>query len=81
MKHGFFVAGLIECPGVVPDGTVNVQKHDLQVLQPIAASVVNFNQLTGILTLLITVVVDGCAVISKEDILKINAASLSCLCP
>ncbi|MDO7788678.1 hypothetical protein [Desulforamulus aquiferis] len=81
---GFFITGEIVCSGIVPDGTVNVQKHDLQVLEPIVPVVADFTVVDGLiteLTLLITVIVEGCAVISREEILKVNAASLFCPCP
>lgn len=77
---GALVTGEINCPGVVPDGTVNVQKHDLEVLQPITPVIVSLDATGLILNLAITVIVEGCAVVSKEEILKVNAASLFCSC-
>ncbi len=77
---GALITGEINCPSVVPDGTVNVQKHDLEVLQPITPIIVSLDVTGLILTLSIPIVVEGCAVISKEEILKVNAASLFCSC-
>lgn len=73
-------SGEIECPGVVPDGTINVQKHDLQVegitatAIPLVEGVVDFG-------LLVTATVQACVIISKETILKVNAATQFCPCP
>lgn len=77
---GALITGEIQCPGIVPDGTINVQKHDLEVLQPITPVIVSLDATGTILTLSITVIVEGCAVISREEILKVNAASLFCSC-
>lgn len=77
---GALITGEIECPGIVPDGTINVQKHDLEVLLPITPVIASLSETGLILTLSVTVIVEGCAVISREEILKVNAASMFCSC-
>lgn len=69
--------GEVECPGLSPSEIVNVQKHDLQVVNVSAVPV----QIIGnILSFEITVTIKGCVIISKEAILKVNAATMFCTC-
>ncbi|MHB8182513.1 MAG: hypothetical protein ACYDDN_01960 [Candidatus Desulforudaceae bacterium] len=72
--------GVIECPGVLPGD--NIQKHDIQVLGVIdtvvtVATIVNavFAESTA---LNLKVVVELCVVISREEVLKVNASNLFC---
>lgn len=74
--------GIIECPSVESDDETNVQKHDLQVegmtfspIQMYDAAECNLK-----LYLIIKVVVQACVVVSREEILKVNAASQVCVC-
>jgi hypothetical protein len=73
-------SGEVVCPGVVPDGTINVQKHDLQLEGltatpiPLVEGVVDFG-------VLVTATIQTCVIISKETILKVNAATQFCPCP
>lgn len=73
-------SGEIECPGVVPDGTINVQKHDLQ-LEGITATAIPLVDGVADFGVLVTATISACVIISKEAILKVNAASQFCACP
>ena len=72
--------GIVECPGAEPGD--NVQKHDIQVegliVSPVRLLAPDLVTLT--LNLVLKVIVKTCVVISRETILKVNAASQLC-CP
>lgn len=72
--------GVVECPGVLPGD--NIQKHDIQVLGVIDTPITQFAVVAGALVptvaLLLKVVVELCIVVSREEILKISAASTFC---
>ncbi|HCF49924.1 MAG TPA: hypothetical protein DER60_06560 [Syntrophomonas sp.] len=73
--------GIVECSGVEPGD--NIQKHDLQVegliVSPVRLITGDLACLT--LNLILKAIVKACIVISRETILKINAANPFCTCP
>lgn len=73
----------VDCPGAVPDGTINVQKHDIQVEGLIFSPIrlLHKSDCTLKLHLILKAVVKLCIVISREEILKVEAASQFCPCP
>lgn len=75
--------GIIECSSVEPDGTTNVQKHDLQVEGLIVSPIQLFDadECTLKLHLILKAIVKTCVIISREEILKVKAANQFCPCP
>lgn len=73
---------VIKCPGAKPDGSTNVQKHDLQVEGLILSPVQLLNKdYTLKLNLIIKAIVKACVIVSREEILKVEAASQFCPSP
>ena len=71
--------GIVECPGIEPGD--NVQKHDIKVEGLIFSPVrlLDNNQELK-LNLIIKVIVTMCVIVSRESIMKVNAANQFC-CP
>lgn len=74
--------GVIECPSAEPDDEINVQKHDLQVEGIVFSPIQMYNNVECALNLhlIIKVIVKACVIVSREEILKVNAASQFCAC-
>ncbi|MEG6615290.1 hypothetical protein V6C27_02455 [Peptococcaceae bacterium 1198_IL3148] len=74
---------VVDCTCAEPDGTTNVQTHDLQVEGLITSPVRLFNaeEYTLSLNLIIKAIVRMCVIISREEVLKVKAASQFCPCP
>lgn len=72
--------GVVECPGVLPGD--NIQKHDIQVLGVVDTALLQFEVVAAALVptiaVVLKVVVELCLVVSREEILKIGAASTFC---
>lgn len=72
-------SGEVVCPGVVPDGTINVQKHDLQ-LESLTATAIPVIDDVATFGVLVTATIKACVIISKETIMKVNGATQFCPC-
>ncbi|WP_031516911.1 DUF3794 domain-containing protein [Desulfofalx alkaliphila] len=73
---------VVHCSSVDPEENVDVQKHDVQV-EGLVYSPVQVPDHHGKmhLSLIIKAVVKLCVIVSREDILKVEAASQFCACP
>lgn len=74
---------IVDCSCAEPDGSINVQNHDLQVEGLVISPIRLFNaeECTLNLNLIIKAIVKVSVIISREEILKIKAANQFCPCP
>ncbi|RYD05336.1 hypothetical protein N752_09835 [Desulforamulus aquiferis] len=74
--------GVVECTGAEPDDETNIQKHDLHVEGIVFSPIQKYDTATCALNLhlIIKAIVKACVIVSREEILKVNAASQMCNC-
>ncbi|WP_031516910.1 hypothetical protein [Desulfofalx alkaliphila] len=78
--------GEVVCPGIMPGEPINVQKHDIQLEGLVTAAFLQAavdaaGAVTQTATIIVKAVVRACVIVSREELLKINAASQFCPCP